>query len=87
MRQSLCRSLLSYFYSKPPLSIFLMSLLMLSATSLILALYCHHNTDLLNMDILDWNSLLSKMPDFKYCLQNSSVVSSSWSNSTMYRLG
>jgi len=82
MRQSVCRSLSSYLYSKPPLSIFLLSLLILSFTSLILALYCHSNTHLINNDILNWNILLTKMSDFKYCLLNQSLSVSNTSSSS-----
>ena len=84
MRQSVCRSLSSYLYSKPPLSIFLLSLLILSFTSLILALYCHSNTHLINNDILNWNILLTKMSDFKYCLLNQSLSVINTSSSVIF---
>ena len=65
----LCRAVASYFYSRPPLAIFLASVLTMAVTTLGLALYCHYNTDLLNVDVLDWSKLTAEMSKLKYCLQ------------------
>ena len=64
----LCRAVASYFYSRPPLAIFLASLLSLSVTTLGLGLYTHYDTNLLNLDVLNWSKLTSEMSKLKYCL-------------------
>ena len=64
----LCRAVTSYFYSRPPLAIFLTSLLSLSVTTLGLGLYTHYDTNLLNLDVLDWSKLTTEMSKLKYCL-------------------
>ena len=64
----LCRAVASYFYARPPLAIFLASLLSLSVTTLGLGLYTHYDTNLLNLDVLNWSKLTSEMSKLKYCL-------------------
>lgn len=64
----LCRAVASYFYSRPPLAIFLASLLSLSVTTLGLGLYTHYDSNLLNLDVLNWSKLTSEMSKLKYCL-------------------
>jgi len=63
-----CGHVASYFYARPPLAIFLISLLVLAVTTLSLGFYCHYNTSLTNVDILDWNRLITGMSKLKYCL-------------------
>ena len=64
----LFRAVASYFYARPPLAIFLASLLSLSVTTLGLGLYTHYDTNLLNLDVLNWSKLTSEMSKLKYCL-------------------
>lgn len=64
----LFRAVASYFYARPPLAIFLASLLSLSLTTLGLGLYTHYDTNLLNLDVLNWSKLTSEMSKLKYCL-------------------
>ena len=70
-----CSSVPGYFSSRPPLSIFLLSLLGLAVSLLVLAGLCHHKTDLQD-EVLDWPRLLTVMSQLKYCLGNSSQQSS-----------
>ena len=72
--QLMWRSLASYFYSRPPLAIFLASLLTLSMTTLSLGIYCHYNTSLLNVDVLNWHKLMTEMSKLKYCLHSNSTM-------------
>lgn len=65
-----CGHVASYFYARPPLAIFLISLLVLAVTTLSLGFYCHYNTSLTNVDILDWNRLIVGMSKLKYCLHS-----------------
>lgn len=78
-----CASILLLCSSRPPLALFLSSLLLISLTAFSLALYVHASP-LPNPDILDWSRLLEEMSELKYCLyqthpntsaSNSSLVS------------
>jgi len=62
--QNLC----SFFYSKPPLCVFLLSLLSFSIITFSLSIYVQHNDRVANIDVLDWNRLLLEMSELKYCL-------------------
>ena len=73
-----CSSVPGYFSSRPPLSIFLLSLLGLAVALLGLAGLCHHKTDLED-EVLDWPRLLTVMSQLRYCLGNSSQQSSAGS--------
>ena len=66
-----CSSVPGYFSSRPPLSIFLLSLLGLAAALMMLGVFCHHKTDIQD-DVLDWPRLLRGMSGLRYCLGNSS---------------
>ena len=78
-----CASILLLCSSRPPLALFLSSLLLISLTAFSLALYVQ-SSPLPNPDILDWSRLLEEMSELKYCLyqpnpdtpaSNSSLVS------------
>lgn len=58
-------SMSSYLHSRPPFSLFVLSLVSLSLTSFALALYCHTSTSLPNTDVLDWHKLLSQLSRLK----------------------
>ena len=60
-----CHSMSSYLHSRPPFSLFVLSLVSLSLTSFALALYCHTSSNLPNTDVLDWHKLLSQLSRFK----------------------
>jgi len=77
-------SLSSFLYSRPPLAMFIFSLLALSVTTLSLALYCRSSPKLHNVDVLDWNRLFTEMSDIKYCLKTNSTPSAETSNTTTY---
>ena len=67
------------------MAIFLASLMALSVTALALAIYCHNNTSLTNVDILNWDRLLSQMSELKYCLHtNMTENTTTSSNITVY---
>ena len=68
-----CRAVSAYFSSRPPVTIFTFSLLSLSLALMVLAGYCHYNTDLKD-EVLDWPRLLQEMSELKYCLGNSSQL-------------
>ena len=67
-------SLSSFLCTRPPLAMFILSLLLLSVTTLSLALYCRSSPNLHNVDVLDWNKLFTEMSDIKFCLKNSTAV-------------
>lgn len=58
----------SFFYSKPPLVVFLISILSFSVTMLCLALYIQNNPSVKNTDVLDWNRLVQELGELKFCL-------------------
>ena len=66
-----CRSVPGYFSSRPPLTIFLVSLLALAVALMVLAGLCNHKEDIPD-EVLDWPRLLREMSRLKYCLGNSS---------------
>ena len=66
-----CSAVSGYFSSRPPVTIFLVSLLTLSVALLVLAGYSHYKTDLED-EVLDWARLLREMSQLKFCLGNSS---------------
>lgn len=63
-------SMSSYLHSRPPFSLFVLSLVSLSLTSFALALYCHTSTSLPNTDVLDWHKLLSQLSRLKICIES-----------------
>jgi hypothetical protein len=64
-----CRNVSSFCRSRPPLIVFLVSLLCLGVTCVCLAVYTANTTaNLYNPDILDWNRLLLEMSRLKFCL-------------------
>lgn len=65
---------------------FILSLLVLSVTTLSLALYCRSSPNLHNVDVLDWNKLFTEMSDIKFCLKTNSTITpnSTISNTTTY---
>lgn len=64
-----CRNVSSFCRSRPPLIVFLVSLLCLGITCVCLAVYtANTTTKLYNPDILDWNRLLLEMSRLKFCL-------------------
>jgi len=67
-------SLSSFLCTRPPLAMFILSLLLLSVTTISLALYCRSSPNLHNVDVLDWNKLFTEMSDIKFCLKNSTAV-------------
>ena len=84
MLQRSCSAVVLLCSSRPPIALFLSSLLLISITALSLALYVHSNPLLPNPDSLDWSRLLEEMSELKYCLyqtqfntpsSNSSLVS------------
>ena len=70
-----CSAVSGYFSSRPPLSIFLFSMLGLAVALMLLGVFCHHKTDLQD-EVLDWPHLLREMSQLKYCLGNSSQQTS-----------
>lgn len=58
----------SFFYSKPPLVVFLFCILSFSVTLLCLALYIQNNPSVKNTDVLDWNRLVQELGELKFCL-------------------
>ena len=70
-------SLSSFLSSRPPLAMFILSLLALSVTTLSLAIYCRSSPDLHNVDVLDWNKLFTEMSNIKFCLKTNSSSNSS----------
>ena len=66
-----CSAVSGYFSSRPPVSIFIFSMLSLSLALLGLAGYCHYRPDL-QAEVLDWSRLLQEMSELSYCLGNSS---------------
>ena len=68
-----CSSVSVYFSSRPPLAIFLLSMLGLAVALMVLGVFCHHKTDLQD-EVLDWPRLLREMSRLKYCLGNSSQL-------------
>jgi len=72
-----CTSILLLCSSRPPLAIFLSSLLLISITAFSLALYVHSSPLLPNPDVLDWGRLLEEMSELKFCLQNHPNTSAS----------
>lgn len=72
-----CSSISALYTSRPPLAIFLCSLVLISITTFSLALYVHSKDRLDNPDILDWNRLLKEMSQMKYCLSQSNSTTSS----------
>jgi len=77
-------SLSSFLCTRPPLAMFILSLLLLSVTTLSLALYCRSSPNLHNVDVLDWNKLFTEMSDIKFCLKNTTVPNIGDSNVTTY---
>ena len=63
-----CASILLLCSSRPPLALFLSSILLIIITAFSLAIYVHSNPLLPNPDILDWGRLLEEMSELKYCL-------------------
>ena len=73
-----CTSIPLVCSSRPPLAIFLSSILLISITAFSLALYVHSSPLLPNPDVLDWGRLLEEMSELKYCLyQNHPNISAS----------
>jgi len=70
-------SLSSFLSSRPPLAMFILSLLALSVTTLSLAIYCRSSPNLHNVDVLDWNKLFTEMSSIKFCLKTNSTKNSS----------
>jgi len=70
-------SLSSFLSSRPPLAMFILSLLALSVTTLSLAIYCRSSSNLHNVDVLDWNKLFTEMSSIKFCLKTNSSSNSS----------
>jgi len=74
-------SISSSLSSRPPLALFLLSLLLLAVTCLSLALYVS-TSDLPNPDVLDWARLLGEMAELRFCMSNTTAPSSA-SNSSL----
>ena len=71
-----CSAVSGYFSSRPPVSIFIFSMLALSVSLLGLAAYCHYKSDL-QAEVLDWSRLLREMSELRHCLGNSSQTETS----------
>lgn len=66
----------TFCWSRPPLALFLCSLLLICVTCLSLAMYVHTTDNMDNPDILDWNRLLSEMSNLKYCMSSNTTLPS-----------
>jgi len=66
----------TFCWSRPPLAVFLCSLLLICLTTLSLAIYVHTTDNMDNPDILDWNRLLSEMSNMKYCMSSNTTLPS-----------
>ena len=78
-----CTSILVLFSARPPLALFISSLLLLSITAFSLALYVQSNTQIPNPDILDWSRLLEEMGELKYCLYSNPRTTKNTSDPSM----
>lgn len=59
----------SAFMSKPPVVIFMISLLAFAVTTFTLSIYVSKTEDIPNPDVLCWNSLLVRISKLEFCLQ------------------
>ena len=78
-----CTSIFLLFSARPPLALFISSLLLLSITAFSLALYVQSNTQIPNPDILDWSRLLEEMSELKYCLYSNPPTTTNTSDPSM----
>ena len=63
--------------SKPPMVIFMISLLAFAVTTFTLSIYVSRTDNIPNPDVLSWNSLLVRISKLEFCLQPQQNVSNS----------
>lgn len=67
-------SVRAFCSNRPPMAIFLLCLASFGLTTFSLSVYVAQSDKIRNPDVLDWNSLLSKLTKLDYCLPSSPSV-------------
>ena len=69
MVQTYTSAFRSAFLSKPPVVIFMISLLAFAVTTFTLSIYVSSTENIPNPDVLSWNSLLVRIAKLEFCLR------------------
>jgi len=62
--------------SRPPIVVFVVSLFLFAASTLVLSIVVSSRNDIHNPDVLGWNRLLAKMSELDFCLNHASQAAS-----------